>query len=51
MFRRIGYALRASLATLVTRAIGARRAIRAKSAIAHSFRRGYLYGFDKHAYL
>lgn len=49
MFRRIGYALRASLATLVRRAIGARRAIRAKRAIGYRLRRGYLYGFDKHA--
>ena len=45
MFRRIVHALRASLATLV------RRAIRAKSAIGYRLRRGYLYGFDKHAYL
>ena len=45
------YALRASLATFVRSAIGVRGVIRAKRAIAHSFRRGYLYGFDKHAYL
>lgn len=45
MFRRIGYAVRASLAILV------RRAIRAKRAIGYRLRRGYLYGFDKHAYL